>query len=165
MHKPAPVHSGPTLKRRRVARHRRKVAIMQPVEHSVLLLDAGPALIGAVARGRGAPGLVAQRGVVLDEARAHEQNVAGTHVAALRGGADVEPLRGGAGAQVRQADGVRRVGVVGDAVAARIVPVVEEHGAAGDAVRGPVVDAVAVVGVRAFDVGFFHLPPARSWSV
>lgn len=50
-----------------------------------------------------------------------------------------------------------RVGVVGDGVGVGVVFVVEEDGAAGYSMRGPVVDAAAVCGGGADDVGGFGL--------
>lgn len=50
-----------------------------------------------------------------------------------------------------------RVGVVGDGVGVGVVFVVEEDSAAGYAVGGPVVDAAAVCGGGADDVGGFGL--------
>ena len=52
---------------------------------------------------------------------------------------------------------MRRVRVVGDIVGVGIVAVVEEDGAAGDAVGGPVVNAAFEVGIVAVDVGGFCL--------
>ena len=95
--------------------------------------------------------------VALDEASAHHEDVAGFDGAALRLGADVEALGFGAGVEVGEGDGMGRVRVVGDVVGVGVVAVVEEDGAAGDAVGGPVVDAAFEVGVFAIDVGGFCL--------
>lgn len=63
--------------------------------------------------------------------------------------------------EVREGDGVRGVWVVGGAtggVGVGVAPVVEEDGAAGDPVRGPVVDAAwGGGGGGADDVFFFGL--------
>ncbi len=48
---------------------------------------------------------------------------------------------------------MRGVAAVGDVLGLGVGPVVEEEGAAGEAVVGPVVDAVFVVGGGAVDVG------------
>jgi len=151
---------GPALKGRRVARYRREVAVVQPVEHGLLLLDARPLdapRLGAVLqvhraqRGRG-PLLGGQLVIPLDPARADQQDVADLDVAALRLRADVDPLRLAAFPQLLEGDGVAEVRVVGDAVGFGVSPVVEEDAAAGDAVVGPVVDAAFEVGVGARDV-------------
>jgi hypothetical protein len=155
----------PRLEARRIARHRAEPAIVQPVEHVVLLLQPRVGAGAAPARGqRRAPG-AAERGVRGAEARAHEERVAGAHVAALRGRAQVEGLRGRAGAQVGVGDGVGgwagalagsrgeggglAEGVVVDAVGLGVAPVVEEDAAGGDAVVGPVVERVLQVRRRA----------------
>lgn len=126
---------------------------MQPVQHGFFLRHA---------RELGAPG--ARRAlfggdlvVALDEARADHEDIADFDVAALGLGADVEALLARAGLQVREGDRVRGVGVVGDVVGVGVVAVVEEDGAAGDAVGGPVVDAAFEVGVFAVDIGGFCL--------
>ena len=88
------------------------------------------------------------------ETAADEEDVAGEDVAALGLGADIEALGFSAGGEGGERDAVCFVGVVGDGVLGRVGVVVEEDAAAGDAaVGGPVVDAVAEIGVWAQDVG------------
>lgn len=78
-------------------------------------------------------------------ARAHEEDVPDLDIAALRGREDVDALVFAALLEFGEGDGVRRGRVVGDAFGLGVAAVVEQDGAAGEAVRGPVVDAAFVV--------------------
>ena len=74
----------------------------------------------------------------------------------MRGGGDVDALGFAAGAEVRERDGVGGGRVVFDGLRCGVGAVVEEDGAAAEAVDGPVVDAAFVrVGVGWGEVGGF----------
>lgn len=139
------IHLGnrPDLKSRRIPSHPRKIAIVQPVPHSLLARDARKRQILVGPRGGGVARLRAELVVLLDEAGADEEDVANADVAALGFGAQIEALGGGAGLQLGEGDCVRGVGVVGLVVGECVVAVVEEDCSTGDAVACPVVDAAA----------------------
>lgn len=91
--------------------------------------------------------------VLIHEAGPDQHDVTDLDIASLGGGADVYSLRLSARLQVGVGDGVRGVAVVGYVLGFGVGVVVEEEGAAGDAVGGPVVDAVFEIGVGAVDIG------------
>lgn len=118
--------------------------------------------------------LVRRLGVVgFDEAGADEEQVADLDGAAGGGRADVDALGGAAGLELGVGNGVAVVrvwvllalyahvllvgsidfsGTIVDPFALCVGSVVQQDPAAGDAVVGPVMDAVSQVGVWAFDV-------------
>jgi hypothetical protein len=152
------LRGGPPLERGGIATHRGEVAVVEPVEDGLFLLQAGPALAvgggidGVFAQGKGVALLAGFLVVLVDEAGADEDDVADLDVAALGGGPDVDALSFAAGLEVSVGGAVGGVEAIGDVLRLRVVPVVEEEGAPREAVRGPVVDAVLEVGAGAVDV-------------
>jgi hypothetical protein len=131
---------------------------MQPIHHGQLLLDADITLTILRAQlmrpQRQLAPLLGRLGPVRGRpAIAHEEHVAGPHVAALGRGSQVEALRFANGEQLRQRHRVRAEGVVGDAIGGRPASVVKQDASPHDAMARPVVDAAAIVGVGAFDIG------------
>jgi len=90
--------------------------------------------------------------VVLGPAIADEEDVADLDVAALGCGADVDALVFSHGDEIVVADGVGRRGVVLDAHAVGVAPIVEEDSSAGKAVVRPVVNAALVIRRRAENI-------------
>lgn len=88
--------SRPAFKAGRIASNRGKVAIVKPVLHGLLLLDARPRLFAAVgtvaAQRESIAFLRASVIVVLHPAGADEEDVADFDVAALRGGPNINAL-------------------------------------------------------------------------
>jgi hypothetical protein len=151
------LRGGPPLERGGIATYRGEVAVVEPVEDGLFLLQAGPALAvgggidGVFAQGEGVALLARFLVVLVDEAGADEDDVANLD-AALGGGPDVDTLGFAAGLEVGVGDAVGSVAAVSDVLRLRIGPVVEEEGPPREAVRGPVVDAVFEVGPGAVDV-------------
>jgi hypothetical protein len=88
---------GPALKRRSIPRHSSEVAVVQPVDRLLGLLDPGPALdrVARPAVGAEADLCVFLRGalvVIFCEACSDEKNVPNVDIAALGSGPDVDAL-------------------------------------------------------------------------
>ena len=148
---------GPALKGGLIAAHRTEVAVVQPIFHFFTLLYADPLRFTGVTlvdatESEGGAFFGRASVVVLGPAGADEHDVADLDVAALRSRQDVDALGGAAFLQFVERDGVRGGGVVGDGLGSGVAAVVEEDGAAGEAVAGPVVDAAFVVVHDAFAV-------------
>lgn len=143
----------PALKRRRITHQRRKIRIVQPIQYRFFLRHASKLRALCTLHA----GFGGELVVALDEARADHEDVAWFNEAALGLGTNVKALRFSTSVEFGEGNGVRRVRVVGDIVGVGIVAVVEEDGAAGDAVGGPVVNAALEVGIVAVDVGGFCL--------
>ena len=79
----------PALETRRVPGHGTEIAVVQPGDHVLRLLDAGPCVIGFFAEGDSGVFIRGTRVVVLGPAGADEKNVADLDMTALRGGADI----------------------------------------------------------------------------
>jgi hypothetical protein len=146
----------PRLKTRRIARHSTEIAIMQPIHNVVVLANTRPALLIRLpkrmrSQRRRGPLLHTRKIIRIHEPRADEQDIADLDIPALCLGTDVDSLRLATRSQVRQADFVPLVRIVGSA---GVAPVVEQDPAAADAVYVPVVDAAFVrAGGRTVDVG------------
>lgn len=87
----------PSLKTRRIARDGREITIMQPVDHSLLLLDTHIPLpvVGAndmLPQRHGCAFVRRFRIIRLDVSGANQQNVADLDVASLRARPDVDAL-------------------------------------------------------------------------
>lgn len=121
----------PGLKRRRIPRHGRKIAIMQPVQHLLLLAQSRPALpiFSILARPMPQrclrPILVALAIVRFFPAAAHKKHVAGLDVAALGNRPNVDALVFTALVQLLPRDGVVVVGIVVDAFFVGVASVVK----------------------------------------
>lgn len=138
----------PRLKRRRIPRHTRKIAIMQPIQHLLLLTHPRPPLsVHALSMPQASTCAVSIAFAVVRffPATADEQHVADLDVAALGSGADVDALVFAALEELLPGDGVVVEGVVVDAFFVGVAAVVEEDAAACDAVLGPVVDGAFMV--------------------
>ena len=140
----------PPLECRLIASHSTEVAVMQPILHFFGLLHANPLrfagvrLVDATEReGRALFGRAVV--VVFRPARADEEDVADLDVAALGGWEDIDALILTAFLEFVERDGVRGGGVVADGLRGGVAAVVEEDGAAGESVGGPVMDAALVV--------------------
>lgn len=103
MHKPngAPTslrrRNRPALERWAISGHRSKIAIMQPVQHLLFLLQARKRNVPVAAQCRGGALLRRERVVALHEPRAHEEDVAWSDGPAGAFGADIQALPCGAG--------------------------------------------------------------------
>ena len=149
--------AGPGFKSRRISRHSGEIAVVQPVEHPLLLPNAGPPLT-VVRPDRMWPQrhlrpILGRLAVIrLDEAAADEQDISDPDVAALRLRPDVDALIFAALVQLFETDGIVVVRVVLDSLLVRISAVIEQDAPTGNAVFGPVVDGAFVVGFGADDV-------------
>lgn len=149
----------PRLEGRRVAAHRREVAVVQPIQNLLFLRDARPAL-AVVARlvraERRGTALLRRLAVVgFFPAATDEQDVADVDVAALGGGADVETLGFATCRELRVGNGVAIEGIVSYALTAGVGAIVEEDSPAGDTVLRPMMDGAFIVGGGADNVGAF----------
>lgn len=133
-----PLFTRPHLESRLIARHRSEIAIVQPIQHRVFLLETSPD--GAFAGCESCVLLVATLVVVLSPAGAEEEDVPDLDVAALGRRANVETLPAAAEEEVGVADFVRRGRVVGDGVGLGVAAVVEEDATAAEAMLAPVVN-------------------------
>ena len=148
---------GPSLKSRRVSRHGREIAVVQPVENLLLLPDARPPLT-VVRSDRMRPQRHPFRFfwrlavIRLDEAAPDEQDISNPDVPTLGLWPDVDPLILTALVQFFETDGVVVVWIVLDALLVGIAAIVEQDASTGNAVFGPVVDGAFVISLRAEDV-------------
>ena len=75
----------PALEARRVPGHGTEIAVVQPGDHVLGLLDARPGVVGFFAKGDSGVFFSSARVVVLGPAGADEKNVADLDVTTLRG--------------------------------------------------------------------------------
>lgn len=149
----------PPLKSRRITTHRRKITVVEPIQYWLFLFQTSVALSirGGIncmfSQGKSISLLPRCVVVLLHEPRADKDDITDFDISPLSSGSDVNTLRFPAGFEVGIRDPMRGVAAVGDVLGLGVGPVVEEEGAAGEAVVGPVVDAVFVVGGGAVDVG------------
>ncbi len=112
----------PSLKTRRISRHSGKIAIVQPINHLLLLHDAHVPLAVVGSDDMFPQGarraLVRRLGIIrFDVAAADHEDVADGDVAALCARPDVDALVFAAGVELVVRDRVKGVGVVGVVVA------------------------------------------------
>jgi hypothetical protein len=149
----------PPLESRSITPHRRKVAVVEPVENRLFLFQASVVLSicgwidGVFPKSEGVAFFPRCFVILFHESRADEDDIPNLDISSLSGGSDVNALSFSTGFEVGIGDPVRGVAAVGDVLGLGVGIVVEEEGAAGEAVVGPVVDAVFVVGGRAVDIG------------
>jgi hypothetical protein len=150
---------GPSLKSRRITPHRRKVAVVQPVQNRLFLFQASVALPiccwidGVFPKSEGVALFPRCFVVLFHEPRTDEDDIPNLDISSLSSGSDVNALSFPACFEVRVGDPVCGVAAIGDVVGLGVGIVVEEEGSAGEAMVGPVVDAIFVVGGRAVDIG------------
>jgi hypothetical protein len=153
----------PRLKRRRIARHRREIAIVQPVQnllflaHARVALAVFPVLPCAVSERSFRSVFVAFVVIRFFPATTDEEHVAGLDVAALSSRANVDALVLTALVQLLPGNRVVVIRVVVDAFLVRVASVVEEDSSSRDTMLGPVVDRTFVVSCWAYDVAAFGL--------
>jgi hypothetical protein len=151
--------SGPALKRRCIAADGSEVAVVQPVKDGLFLLEASVALliccgVHSMVANCEFVSLFAGRLVVLvHPSRPDQDDITDLDISALSRRPNVNPLPSATCLEVSVRDSMCGVAGIVDLVRLSIGPVVEEEGAASEAVVGPVMDAVFVVGTGAVDIG------------
>ena len=148
----------PRLERRTVSGNGSKVAIVQPIQHLILLFDPGiplpiinPYLM--MPSCQLIPFLRQHAIVRFDEPASDEQYITNLYVPTLRLRSDIDFLIPSASLELRVRDAIRFVRVQRDALLIRVGAVIEEDAATCDAVVRPVVDRAFVVRVGTDNVG------------
>ena len=146
--------SRPALKRRRITRHSGKVAIMQPIDHGLLLFHASPFLLAVRADAHRPFGellelLIWFGVVVLDEATAYEKHIPNLYISALCLRANINALIFAASFELGVGDSIVGEGIEGYTIFLRIGLPVEQDAAPGYAVLAPVMLGAFQVRVRA----------------
>lgn len=148
---------GPSLERRRISPHRRKVRVVQPVQNLLLLSDTRPSLTvirskGMRSHGQPVPLLGRLAVVGFHKPAPDEEDISNFDIAALSLRPDVDSLVLAALVQLFKTDRIIVIRIVLNALLMCIAAIVEQNTPTGDAVLGPVVDGAFVVGLWAVDV-------------